>query len=130
MQETKRMVDEARRTGHQVQEQVQKVGQDYQQAVENGFEAATGSFGEMNRGFQAIDAEVTDFSKRRFEDVVQAWEQLVRARSFSDIVEVQSKYEQKAVDDYTAEISKLGDLYVGTARDASKSFEQISKRST
>ena len=112
MQETKRMADEAIRTSHQVQEQVQKVGQDYQQAVEDGFEAATRSFGEMNRGFQAIAAEMTDFSKRRFEDVVQAWEQLARARSFSDIVEVQSKYAQKAFDAYTAEISKLGDLYV------------------
>ena len=73
---------------------------------------------------------MTDFSKGRFEDVVQAWEQLARARSFSDIVEVQSKYAQKAFDAYTAEISKLGDLYVGTARDAAKSFEPVFKRST
>jgi hypothetical protein len=127
MQETKRMAEEARRTGHQVQEQFQKAGQDYQQAVGNGFEAATRSFSEMNRGFQAIAAEVTDFSKRRFEDTVQAWEQLVRARTFGDIVDVQSKYAQKAYDAYTSEFSKLGDMYLGTARDAAKSFEQISK---
>ena len=128
MQETKKMADEVRRTGHQVQEQVQKAGQDYRRAVEDGFEAATRSFSEMNRGFQAIAAEVTDFSKRRFEDVAQAWEQLVRARTFSDIVDVQSKYAQKAYDAYVSEAAKLGDMYLGTARDAAKSFEQMSKR--
>jgi hypothetical protein len=71
---------------------------------------------------------VTDFSKKRFEDVAQAWEQLVRARTFSDIVDVQSKYAQKAYDAYASEIAKLGDMYLGTARDAAKSFEQMSKR--
>jgi hypothetical protein len=130
MQETKSMADEARRTGHQVQEQFQKAGKDYQQAVEGGFEAATRSFGEMNRGFQAIAAEVTAFSKGRFEDTMQAWDQIVRARSFSDIVEAQSKYAQKAFDAYMSEISKLGDMYLGTARNAAKPFEQTPKRLT
>ena len=55
---------------------------------------------------------------------MQAWDQIVRARSFSDIVEAQSKYAQKAFDAYMSEISKLGDLYLGTARNAAKRFEQ------
>ena len=130
MQETKRMADEARKTAHEVQEQAQKVGQEYQRAIEGGFEAATHAFSEMNRGFQAIAAEVTDFSKKRFEDVVEAWDQLVRARTFGDIVEVQSRYAQKAYDAYTSEISKLGDIYLGTARNAAKPFDQTSKRLT
>jgi hypothetical protein len=130
MQETKRMADEARKTAHELQEQAQKVGQEYQSAIEGGFEAATHAFSEINRGFQAIAAEVTDFSKKRFEDVVEAWDQLVRARTFGDIVEVQSRYVQKAYDAYTSEISKLGDIYLGTARNAAKPFEQTSKRLT
>ena len=129
MQETKRMADEARKTAHELQEQAQKVGQEYQRAIEGGFEAATHAFSEMNRGFQAIAAEVTDFSKKRFEDVVEAWDQLVRARTFGDIVEVQSRYAQKAYDAYTSEISKLGDIYLGTARNAAKPFEPTSKGS-
>jgi hypothetical protein len=123
MQETKRMADEARNPAHELQEQAQKVGQEYQSAIEGGFEAATHAFSEMNRGSQAIAAEVTDFSKKRFEDVVEAWGQLVRARTFGDIVEVQSRYARKAYDAYTSEISKLG-----TARNAVKPFEQTSKR--
>ena len=128
MQETKKMADEARKTAHELQEQAQKVGQEHQRAIEGGFEAATHVFSEVNRGFQAIAAEVTDFSKKRFEDVVEAWDQLVRARTFGDIVEVQSRYAQKAYDAYASEIAKLGDMYLGAARDAAKSFEQVSKR--
>ena len=45
-------------------EEFQKVGKD-------GFDAAVKSFGEMNKGFQAIAAEVTDYSKKAFEDHTQ-----------------------------------------------------------
>jgi Phasin protein len=85
MQETKRMADEARKTAHDYQEQAQKVGQEYLRAIEGGAEAATHAFSEMNKGFQAVAAEVTDFSKKRFEDVVEAWDQFVRARTFGDM---------------------------------------------
>jgi hypothetical protein len=130
MQETKRMADETRKTTHELQEQAQKVGQEYQRAIEDGAQAATHSFSEMNRAFQAVAAEVTDFSKKRFEAAVEAWDQFARARTFGDIVEVQSRYAQKAYDAYTSEISKLGDIYLGTARNAAKPFEQTSKRFT
>ena len=64
MPETKRMAEEANRMGQQVQERMQ-----------SGFEAASRSFSKTNKGFQAMAAEMTDFSKRRWEDVLQAWEQ-------------------------------------------------------
>jgi len=66
MSQTKRMADEANRIGQQAQERFQ-----------TGFEAASRSFGEANRGFQVLASEMTDFSKRRFEDVFRAWEQRV-----------------------------------------------------
>ena len=55
-------------------EEFQKVGKD-------GFDAAVKSFGEMNKGFQAIAAEVTDYSKKAFEDGTRAFEQLIGAKS-------------------------------------------------
>ena len=58
MQETKRMADEANRMGQQVQE-----------GFQTGLEAASRSFTEANRSFRALASEMTDFSKRRFEDV-------------------------------------------------------------
>jgi hypothetical protein len=117
MSETKRMADEANRMGQQAQERVQ-----------SGFEAASRSFTETNKGFQAVAAEMTDFSKRRWEDVLQAWEQLLRARHFGDVVEVQTRYAQRAFDAYMSEMSKLGEMYLGTARNASKPVEETSRR--
>jgi hypothetical protein len=105
-----------------------RVGQEFQRAAEHGFEAASRSFAEINRDFQAIATEMTDFSKKRLDDVLQSWEQLLRARSLPDVVEVQTRYAQKAYDAYMSEFSKLGEMYLGTARDAAKPIEQTSRK--
>jgi hypothetical protein len=97
-------------------EEFQKVGKD-------GFDAAVKSFGEMNKGFQAIAAEVTDYSKKAFEDGTRAFEQLIGAKSVEQAVEIQSSYAKKAYDNYVAEVSKLGEMYAGLARDAYKPVE-------
>jgi phasin family protein len=97
-------------------EEFQKVGKD-------GFDAAVRSFGEVNKGFQAIAAEVTDFSKKAFEDSTRAFEQLIGAKSIEQAIEIQSQYAKKAYDAYVAEMSKLGEMYVGLAKDAYKPVE-------
>jgi hypothetical protein len=74
-------------------------------------------------------AELTDFSKSRCEDVLQSWEQLLRARHFGDVVDVQTRYAQRVYDAYTSEMSKLGEIYLATARSASKPVEDASRRS-
>jgi phasin family protein len=97
-------------------EEFQKVGKD-------GFDATVRSFGEMNKGFQAIAAEVTDYSKKAFEDSTRAFEQLMGAKSIEQAVEIQSNYAKKAYDAYVAEMSKLGEMYAGLAKDAYKPVE-------
>jgi hypothetical protein len=128
MADTRRMDEEAGRIGEEVQERTQRMGREYQKAVERGFETATRSFSEANRGFQAMAAEMTDFSKRRWEDVFRAWEQLLRARHFGDVVEVQTQYAQRAFEAYTSEMSKLGEMCLGTARSASEPVEDATRR--
>jgi hypothetical protein len=127
MQETKRMAEDANRMGEEIQERAQRMGREYQKAAESGFEAASQSFREVNRGFQAMAAELTDFSKRTWEDGIQAWEQLLHVRHFGDVVEVQTRYAQRAYDAYMSEISKVGEIYLGAARNASKPGEEPSK---
>jgi hypothetical protein len=97
-------------------EEFQKVGKD-------GFDATVRSFGEMNKGFQAIAAEVTDYSKKAFEDSTRAFEQLMGAKSIEQAVEIQSNYAKKTYDAYVAEMSKLGEMYAGLAKDAYKPVE-------
>ncbi len=97
-------------------EEFQKVGKD-------GFDAAVRSFGEMNKGFQAIAAEMTDYSKKAFEDSTCAFEQLFGAKSVEQAIEIQSQFAKKAYDTYMAEMSKIGEMYVGLAKDAYKPVE-------
>ena len=56
----------------------QKYGEEFQRVGKDGFDAAVRSFGEVNKGLQAIAAEVTDYSKKSFEDGTSAFEQLLR----------------------------------------------------
>jgi hypothetical protein len=44
------------------------------------------------------------------------------------VVEVQTRYAQRAYDAYTSEMSKLGEMYLGTARNAAKPVEETSRR--
>jgi hypothetical protein len=49
-------------------EAFQKWTDESQRMSKEGFDAALRSYGELNKGFQAITAKVTDYSKKVFED--------------------------------------------------------------
>ena len=58
-----------------------KTSEQFQKAGKEGFDAIVRAYGEANKGFQAIAAEVTDYSKTAFEDATRAFQQLVTAKS-------------------------------------------------
>ena len=104
---------------------VQRFSDEVQRAGKNGFDAAVSSFGEVNKGLQAIAAEVTAYSKKAFEDGTRAFEQLLGAKSFEQVIEIQSQYAKRAYDAYITEVSKLGEMYVGLARNAYAPVKQL-----
>jgi hypothetical protein len=107
---------------------VQKYGEEFQRASKDGYDAAVSSFGEVNKGLQAIASEVTAYSMKAFEDGTRAWDQLLRAKSFEQVIEVQSQYAKTAYEAYVAEWTKLGEMYAGLTRNASKPVEQAAAR--
>jgi hypothetical protein len=107
---------------------VQKFGEEFQRVGKDGFDAAVSSFGEANKGFQAIAAEVTAYSKKAFEDGTRAFEQLLSAKSFEQALEIQSQYARTAYETYVAELSKLGEMYAGLTRNAYKPVEQAAAK--
>jgi len=129
MTETKRITEEAKRVGQEYQDLARNMGQEFQRAAESGFEAAGRSFSEVNKGLQAFAAEMTDYSKRSLEDVFRAWEQLLGARSFGEVVDIQTRYAQKAYDAYMSQMSKIGELSLNFSRQAAKQGEQAVRRS-
>jgi len=71
---------------------------------EQSFDVVVRAYGEANKGFQAVAAEVTDYSKNTLEDATHA-------------------YAKRACDAYIA-VSKLDEMWVGLARDAYKPVER------
>ena len=107
---------------------IQRFGEEFQKASKDGFDAAVRSLGEVSKGFQAILATVADYSKKSFEDGTRAFEQLMGAKSFEQVWEIQSQYAKKAFDAYVAQASKVGEMYVDLARSAYQPVEQAAVR--
>jgi hypothetical protein len=106
---------------------VQRFSDEVQRAGKDGFDAVVSSFGEANKGFQDIAAEITAYSKKAFEDGTRAFEQLLGAKSFEQVLEIQSQYARMVYEGHVAELTKLGQMYAGLTRDA-KSFEQAAAK--
>jgi len=116
---------------HEMFEPIQKASEELQKMGKANFDAVVRSYGELNKGFQALGARVTDYSKRAFDDATRAFEQLIGSKSLEQALEVQSQYAKKAYDAWVAEASKLSEMYVGLARDAYKPVEKaMTKRAT
>jgi phasin family protein len=128
MSEVKRMAEEANRVGQEAQERAQRAGREFQNAAGQGFEAAGRSLSEVNRGFQAIAAEMTEYSKKAFDDAIRTWEQLIGVKSLEQAIQIQSEYAKRVYETHMAELSKLSEMCVGMVRDVSKPVEETSRK--
>jgi hypothetical protein len=81
------------------------------------------SLGALSKSVQAIAVEMTDYSKKAFEDGAAATEKLFGAKSLEKAVEVQSDYFKTAYEGFVSQTAKLGELYSDLAQDAYKPFE-------
>ncbi len=96
---------------------------DFQKMGQANLDAATKSFGEVNKGLQGIATEVTDYSKKAFEDGTQAFEKLAGAKSLEQAFEIQTTFAKTTYDNYVAEFTKLSEMYVDLAKEAYKPVE-------
>jgi hypothetical protein len=83
------------------------------------------SLGAFTKGAQAIAVEVVDYSKRSTESTAAAWEKLMGANSLEKAIEVQTEYLNASYEDFVAEASKLGELYVDLAKETYKPFDVL-----
>jgi phasin family protein len=97
--------------------------------MQSGFDAASRSFSEANKGFQALAAEMMEYSKSAFDDAIRTWEQLIGVRSLEQAMQIQSDYAKRVYENHMAELKKLGEMTVGIMREASKPAEDASRRS-
>jgi hypothetical protein len=97
-------------------DEMQKLGKE-------SMDMALTSWGALTKNTQAIAVEVADYSKKSVEGSVAAWEKLMAAKSLEKAMAVQSEYLKSSYEDFVAEATKLGELYVDLAMQAYKPFE-------
>ena len=104
------------------------VGDDFQKIGQNNYDAMFRSYGEMNKGCQAVFANWAEFSKRSFEDATRTWEKLIAVKSLDQAYEIQTNYAKNAYDNWMAEMSKLGEMYSSIVRDAYTPVEKTMEK--
>lgn len=92
-------------------EDIQKLGQ-------GNVDTMMKMFGEWNKGWQAMTAEMTDYSKRSFEDSAQTVEKLMTAKSVEQAVEIQTIFFKRSYEEYMQQLSKIGSMYAEFAKEA------------
>lgn len=82
-------------------------------------------FGDWNKGWQAIAAEMSDYSKRSFEQGTATFEKLLAAKTLEQAMEIQTSYARRAYEDYLQQMTKIGGMYGEMAREAYKPVEKM-----
>ena len=96
---------------------------DMQKLGKNNLDATMKSFGALSKSAQAIAVEMTDYSKKSFEDGNKALEKLFGAKTLEQAVEIQINYAKTAYESLVTEATKIGELYADLAKETYKSFE-------
>jgi hypothetical protein len=102
--------------------------EDLQKLGQTNTDAAMRMVGEWSKGWQAIATEMTDYSKRSFEEGTATFEKLLSAKTMEQAFEIQSSYAKRAYDDYMQQMSKLGSFYSDMAKEAYKPVEKAMAR--
>jgi len=113
------------------------------EALKNGFEKAAKSYDQVfaygketveaclksanvaGKGAETLHNEIYTFSKQAIEDQIAATKALMATKSAHEAFELQTDFARTAFDAYVGEISKLGEIFASTTREA---FEPLQGR--
>ncbi len=82
------------------------------------FDMALNALGVWTKGAQAMTVEVIDYTRKSAESSAVALEKLLGAKSLDSALAVQSEFARSAYEEFVAEATKLGEIYVEFARQA------------
>jgi phasin family protein len=99
--------------------------EDLQQVGKDNMDMAMKSFGAVSKSAQAIVVEMTDYSKKAFEDSTAALEKLFGVKSLDKAIEVQTEFAKAAYEGFVAEATKISELYADLAKETYKPFETM-----
>jgi hypothetical protein len=98
--------------------------EDVQKLSQTNLDTSMKMWGDWTKSWQAIAAEMTDYTKRSFEEGTQTFEKLLGAKTVEQALEIQTSYAKKAYDEYMREMNKIGTMYTEIAKEAYKPVEK------
>ncbi len=97
--------------------------ENFQSIGKDQLDASVASATAVSSGLQSIATELTDFSKKSFEEGKAVWEKALASKSLDKAVDIQTTYAKSAYEAYVGQLTKIGELYMSTAQEAYKPFE-------
>jgi hypothetical protein len=85
--------------------------QNFQKLSQQNMDKALKIIGEWQEGWRTISAQMTDFTKRSLDDGAATAEKLMGAKSFDQVMAIQSDYAKRTFDGYVHELSRIGSVY-------------------
>lgn len=98
--------------------------EDIQKLSQSNTDVAMRMFGEWSKGWQNLAVEMTDYSKRSFEESTATFEKLMAAKTMEQALEIQTGFAKRAYDEYVQQLTKMGGLYSDLAKEAYKPVEK------
>jgi phasin family protein len=98
---------------------------DLQKVSKDNMDMTLKQFGAVSKGFQAIAAEMADYSKKSFEETSALAEKLMGSKSLEKAIEIQSTYVKSAYESFMAEATKISELYADLAKETYKPIESL-----
>jgi hypothetical protein len=92
------------------------------------FEAVSAATAAVTKGWQSVAAETTDYSKKSFEKSRVLAEKLIGVKKIDEAIELQSEFAKSAYEDFLAEATKMGELYLSIAKEAMKPVEAAASK--
>ena len=99
--------------------------EDLQQVSKDNMDIAMKSMGAVSKSAQAIVVEMTDYSKKTFEEGTAAIEKLFGVKSLEKAIELQTEYAKSAYESFVAEATKISELYADLAKESYKPSESM-----
>lgn len=87
-------------------------------------EAVIASVTASTKGAEAIGAQAMAYSKKAVEDQVAAAKSLSGAKSFQEVVELQTNFAKSALEAYMAEFSKMSEIMSASVKDSVKPLNE------
>ena len=97
--------------------------EDVQKFGKENLDSAVKAMTALTKGYQAIAAEMVDFTKKSFEDSSATIEKIAAVKSLDKAIEVQSEFAKSAYEAAVARATKIGELYTDLMKEAFKPFE-------